>query len=68
MKNVGSIDKILRIIAGLAIIGAGVYFKSWWGAVGVVPVVTALMGWCPAYTLFGLNTCPLTGKGQDAAK
>ncbi len=58
MKNVGSIDKILRIIAGIAIMGAGYYFKNWWGAIGIVPVVTALLGWCPAYTLLGIKTCP----------
>jgi hypothetical protein len=58
MKNVGSIDKIIRIIAGIAILGAGYYFKSWWGAVGIVPIFTALIGWCPAYTLLGIKTCP----------
>ncbi|MEE9303686.1 MAG: DUF2892 domain-containing protein [Thiotrichaceae bacterium] len=58
MKNVGSIDKILRIVVGVAIMGAGYYFKNWWGAIGIVPVVTALLGWCPAYTLLGIKTCP----------
>ncbi len=58
MKNVGSIDKILRIIAGIAIMGAGYYFKNWWGAIGIVPVVTALLCWFPAYTLLGIKTCP----------
>ena len=59
MKNVGSIDRILRIIVGIAIMGAGYYFKNWWGAIGAVPVMTALMGWCPAYTLLGIKTCPV---------
>lgn len=59
MKNVGSIDKIIRIIAGLVAIGVGFYFNSWWGTVGIVPIFTALMGWCPAYTLFGIKTCPV---------
>jgi hypothetical protein len=58
MKNLGSADRIIRIIMGLAIIGAGVYFNSWWGAIGAVPLITALMGWCPAYTLLGIKTCP----------
>ena len=57
MKNIGSIDKILRIITGLAIMGAGYYFKNWWGVVGIIPVITALLGWCPAYTLLGIKTC-----------
>jgi len=47
--NVGKGDRIFRIIVGLAIIGAGLYFKSWWGAVGAIPLVTALTGFCPLY-------------------
>lgn len=55
--NVGKSDKIARIVLGIAIIAAGVYFKSWWGAVGVVPLFTALIGWCPAYLPFGISSC-----------
>ena len=56
-QNVGSADRIVRIVAGLAIIGAGVYFKAWWGVIGLVPLATAAMGWCPAYLPFGIYTC-----------
>jgi hypothetical protein len=56
-KNVGSIDRIIRIVAGIAIGIAGIYFKSWWGLVGIVPVVTALISWCPLYLPFGISTC-----------
>lgn len=55
--NVGTIDRIFRVIVGLAIVGAGVYFQSWWGAIGLVPVFTAAFGYCPAYVPFGLSTC-----------
>ncbi len=55
--NVGTGDKIFRVIVGLGIIGAGVYFESWWGAVGLVPLLTAIIGVCPAYLPFGLSTC-----------
>jgi hypothetical protein len=55
--NVGSADRLLRIVAGLAIIGAGYYFKSYWGAIGLIPLTTAAIGWCPAYLPFGLSTC-----------
>ncbi|WP_315043467.1 DUF2892 domain-containing protein [Faucicola mancuniensis] len=55
--NVGSIDKTMRIVVGLAIIGAGFYFGSWWGAVGLVPLLTGLTGFCALYSLFGINTC-----------
>lgn len=56
-QNVGSIDRVLRIVVGVAVIGAGIFFKSWWGAVGAVPLLTALIGWCPAYLPLGLSTC-----------
>jgi len=62
MKNSGGIDRILRIIVGLAVVGWGIYAKNWWGVVGAVPLLTGLMGWCPAYTLLGLNTCPTKKK------
>lgn len=60
--NVGGIDRILRIILGLAILGVGYYFKSYWGFVGLVPLLTAVVGFCPLYTLLGLSTCPLNKK------
>jgi len=55
--NVGGIDRILRYIIGLALLGAGLYFKSWWGLVGLGPILTATFRFCPAYLPFGLNTC-----------
>ncbi len=55
-KNVGGIDRILRIVAGLALIGWGFYAQNWWGAVGIVPLFTGLINWCPAYLLIGVNT------------
>lgn len=59
--NMGKTDRVIRVIAGLAIIGAGVYLQSWWGIIGVVPLVTSGLGWCPAYALFGITTL---GKGS----
>ena len=56
-SNVGSADRIARVIIGLAVLGAGFYFKSYWGLVGLVPLLTAALGWCPAYLPFGLSTC-----------
>ncbi len=56
-KNVGTIDRILRIIVGAALIAYAIYQPdAWWGWIGVVPIVTALVGWCPAYRLVGLRT------------
>jgi sulfite exporter TauE/SafE len=56
-QNVGTIDRVIRFIAGAAIIAAGVYYQSWWGAIGAIPLLTAIIGWCPPYALFGWNTC-----------
>ena len=55
--NVGSIDRIVRIVFGIAIGAAGIYFKNWFGLVGLLPLVTGLIGWCPAYLPFGISTC-----------
>lgn len=60
MKNVGSIDRILRVVVGLAlVIAAATGTIGIWGWVGVIPLLTGLFGFCPAYRLIGLNTCPL---------
>ena len=56
-SNVGGIDKTLRLIAGIAIIGAGVYYQNWWGAIGIIPLGTALLNFCPFYPIIGINTC-----------
>ncbi|MCW8872037.1 MAG: DUF2892 domain-containing protein [Xanthomonadales bacterium] len=58
--NEGSIDRIVRIVAGLVLISL-VFIgpQSPWGWIGVVPLATGLIGWCPAYTLFGIDTCKM---------
>ena len=57
--NVGTIDRILRIVVGLVLIAlVFVGPKTPWGWIGVVPLLTGLVRFCPAYTLLGLNTCP----------
>ncbi len=56
-QNVGGIDRILRLIVGLALIGWGVYAQNIWGAIGIIPLFTAAIGWCPAYLPFGLSSC-----------
>ncbi len=56
--NVGSIDRALRIAVGLVLIAlVFVGPQTPWGWIGVVPLATALIGWCPAYTLLGIKTC-----------
>lgn len=55
-KNVGSIDRIIRIVLGVALIAWGYMTSNWLGAIGVVPLFTAALGWCPAYLPFGIKT------------
>ena len=63
-NNVGSIDRTLRIIIGIAVIGTGFYFQSWWGAVGLIPLFTGIIAWCPAYLPFGFSSCSCNKKEQ----
>ncbi len=55
-QNVGKTDRYIRIVLAILIIAAGIYFKSWWGVVAVVPLVTAFTGLCPLYKILGLRT------------
>jgi hypothetical protein len=57
--KVGMVDKILRIIAGVVLIGFTLMGTiGIWGWIGIIPLATGVMGWCPLYSIFGLNTCP----------
>lgn len=59
-SNVGNIDRILRVVIGLALIAMTLMGTiGVWGWIGVVPVLTAALGTCPAYTLLGMSTCPM---------
>jgi len=60
-RNVGGIDRILRIVLGLVADRRGRHRhrRSWWGLIGIVPVLTGAFRFCPAYPLLGLNTCPM---------
>lgn len=60
-KNVGKVDRILRIILGLLIGVAGIYFQNWWGLIGIIPVATALVNFCPLYAPLGISTCKKPG-------
>ena len=53
--NVGAIDQILRIVLGVVICTIGVIYNNWWGLVGLIPLVTGTMSWCPLYNLVGLS-------------
>ncbi len=55
--NIGTADRAIRILLGLAIIVLGVILHSWWGLVGLLPIVTGLVRMCGLYSIFGINTC-----------
>ena len=58
--NGGGIDKILRIAVGIALIAmAYMNVVGVWGYIGVVPLLTGLIGWCPVYPLLGISSCPI---------
>jgi hypothetical protein len=63
--NVGGIDKTVRIAAGIALLSLLVLLEGsirWVGLVGIVPLVTGLVGYCPLYSLLGVSTCPAGAK------
>jgi hypothetical protein len=60
-RNVGTLDRMLRVAAGIALLSlVFVGPRTAWGLLGIVPLATALLGSCPAYTLFGVRTCPMS--------
>ncbi len=64
-QNVGGIDRILRLVVGLALIVWGVATQNMWGLIGIIPLATAAIGWCPTYLPFGISSCKTkegTGK------
>jgi len=58
-KNIGGVDRAIRIILGLLIIGVGLYYKNWWGLVGIIPLLSGIRGSCMMYKLLGINTCKI---------
>jgi len=57
--NVGGIDRILRIVVGLALIAWAAMGGLAWAWIGALPLATGAIGWCPAYAIFGFSTCPM---------
>lgn len=64
-RNVGDIERVVRVLAGLGILSlVFVGPQSLWGLLGIVPVLTGLTGWCPPYSLLGINTCRIKPQGK----
>lgn len=61
--NVGGVDRVLRIVLGLVLLGlAATGTIGWWGWLGIVPLATGLVGWCPPYAIFGISTCRMKAR------
>ena len=58
-KNIGKVDKAIRIIIGVLIAAAGIYLKSWWGLLAILPISTALVNYCGLYSVIGVSTCKM---------
>jgi hypothetical protein len=65
--NVGTIDRTLRILAGLGLIAYGIVNQSWVGAIGLVPLLTGLVRFCPVYCPLGINTAGKSGGGDGGS-
>jgi hypothetical protein len=60
--NVGTIDRVLRVLVGLVLIAlAATHMIGAWGYVGLIPLATGLFRFCPLYSLLGIRTCPVSG-------
>jgi hypothetical protein len=68
VKNEGTLDRVVRVVVGLAVLSLVVVGpRTWWGLVGLVPVATGLVGFCPLYTLLGIRTCAVARPGGSGS-
>ncbi len=64
-KNVGNIERVIRVILGLGLVSmAFIGPENKWFLIGVVPLMTGLLGWCPPYAIFGINTCKVDSNSK----
>lgn len=62
-RNLGTLDRVIRIVSGVALIAAAATGHiGWWGWLGIIPLGTALIGNCALYSLLGINTCRINKK------
>jgi hypothetical protein len=68
-RNVGKVDRAIRIVAGLVVLGLTLVLEGnarWWGLVGLLPLATGLIGWCAVYAPLGIDTCETEGDTPGA--
>lgn len=62
VKNIGNVDRVFRVAVGAAILAIGLSRGAWWGWLGLIPLATAFVRWCPVYLPFGISTIKKTGS------
>ena len=60
--NVGRTEQIVRIVIGVIVVLLGLYLRSWWGLIGLVPIITGLIRYCPVSHILGISTCDAKKK------
>ena len=60
--NVGITEQVVRVVIGIAIVVSGLYFRSWWGIIGLIPIITGSIGYCPISNVLGISTCDAKKK------
>ena len=65
-RNVGGWDRVIRLIVGLGILVIGYAYNSYWGLIGLVPLLTALTRWCPLYIPLKISTCKTGSCGSGS--
>ena len=66
--NVGTLDRSIRFVLGAVIIGAGIFYQSWWGAIGLLLIITGFIAWCPVYTLLKIDSGAKSSESQEKAE
>jgi hypothetical protein len=66
--NVGILDRSIRFVLGAIIIAAGIYYQNWGGAVGLIPILTGFVGWCPAYAVFNIDSGAKSPESAEKAE
>lgn len=63
--NVGRTEQKIRIGIGIIILALGWYFGSWWGLIGIIPIITGAIRWCPASAILGVSTCEVENTENE---
>lgn len=56
--NIGRVEQVIRVLIGIAILAVGWYYQSWWGLIGLIPLITGIVRFCPLWRVLGISTCP----------